>query len=232
MKAIVQIDIPLSKYNKDKPSPILDTLSYVSHYSKKSFKEYCSLYGHDHIVITEPVVNYSHPVWERLDFWFSSSWFEKYDEICYVDTDVYAHPESPDIFKACEQEKVFKRIPYHKADKKIKEGTLWEEVPERYKEVCFNAGVLLINKYLVEKTVDTIKDFKSTKYSDDSVLLNYSIMKSDIPVVNIDKRFNVKLTKDHLSGSNKDYFFLHAMGGLKITKKATVENFLRELYGK
>jgi hypothetical protein len=233
MKAIVQIDIPLSKYQvQDKESPVPAMEDYVSKYSKKAVAGYAAKYGHEHIIMTEPVVKYNHPVWERLDFWFNSEWLDKYEEVLYLDTDVFPLPTAPDIFAQSDNDVAYKRIPYWKADKPLTRGHCFAEYPERAKEVIFNAGVILINKALVDATLETVKDYKNPKFPDDSVLLNYAIMKSNLPIENIDKRFNVKLLPDHLKQKKLNVFFFHAMGLLKNRQPLQVEQFLEKIYGK
>lgn len=231
MRAIVQIDIPLSKYQvQDKVSPVPAMEDYVSKYSKKAVAEYAAKYGHEHIIITEPVVKYNHPVWERLDFWFNSEWLDKYEEVLYLDTDVFPLPTAPDIFAQSDNDVAYKRIPYTK--NVLGRGFPFDEYPERVSKVLFNAGVILINKALVDATLETVRDYKNPKFQDDSVLLNYAIMKSNIPIENIDRRFNVKLLYPHLAYKNPDVYFFHAMGQLKKQHPQQVQRFLRELYGK
>jgi len=231
MRAIVQIDIPLSKYAvQDKRSPVPAMEDYVSKYSKKAVAGYAAKYAHEHIIITEPVVNYNHPVWERLDFWFNSEWLEKYEEVLYLDTDVFPLPDAPDIFTQSDNDAVYKRIPYIK--NVLGRGLPFDECPKRVSKVLFNAGVMLINKSVVNATLETVRDYKNPRFADDSVLLNYAIMKSNLPVENIDKRFNVKLSPAHLTQEDPDVYFFHAMGLLKKNEPQRVEEFLEKIYGK
>lgn len=233
MKAIVQIDIPLSYYTEaEKVSPVKSMQSYVSKYSKHSFKKYCEKHEHEHIILTEPRLGYCHPVWERLDFWLNSEWLDKYEEVLYVDTDVYALPHAPDIFEEGSRPDTYKRIPYWKANRPLTRGVCFEEYPERAKKVIFNAGVIRISKALVDATIDTIKDYKNDKFPDDSVLINYAIMKSGLDIENINEKFNVKLLPEHLSAKQIKPFFLHALGNLKHSHPHEVEQFLEKIYGK
>lgn len=233
MKAIVQIDIPLSKYQvQDKESPVPAMEDYVSKYSKKAVAGYAAKYGHEHIIMTEPVIKYNHPVWERLDFWFNKSWFDRYDEILYVDTDVYPLPDAPDIFKECDRLNVFKRIFYQKAESQMPTDRCFNDVLDRYKEIFFNTGVILLSKNIVEKTLPTIKEYRSDKFRDDGVLINYAVMKSDLEIVQLDRRYNVKLLPAHLNQKKLNVFFFHAMGLLKKKHPEQVEQFLEKIYGK
>lgn len=232
MKAIIQIDIPLSRYTtEDKVSPVPATDNTIVSYSKKAVSDYCKKYGHDHILMTEPVINYNHPVWERLDFWFNKSWFDKYDEILYVDTDVYPLPDAPDIFKECDRLDVFKRIFYQKAESQMPTDRCFDDVLDRYKEIFFNTGVILLSKNVVEKTLPTIKEYRSDKFRDDGVLINYAVMKSDLEIVQLDRRYNVKLLHYHLNQKKHDVYFFHAMGLLKKSNPQSVKEFLRNIYG-
>lgn len=227
MKAVVQIDIPLSKYNIDtKGSKVSSTNKELTDLSIEKVGKYCSKYGHKHIVITEPVIGYCHPVWERLDFWLNPEWFEKYDEILYLDTDVYPSGKAPDIFEENTSKYHYRRIPYHKAERKAK--GVFAEIPNRYRECCANAGVMLLSKPLIDATVDTIKRYKEDRFTDDSVLINYAIMVSLIPVVDIPEGYNVKLNQCHLGDYKSGVYFFHASGNLKHTNKKEVLNYLKE----
>lgn len=210
MKAIVQVDISLDKYNMDKKkSRVIGRQDKVVELSKQRFAEYAKKYGHDHHVITEPRLGYQHPVWERLDFWFNPNWFEKYDEILYVDTDVFPTDNAPDIFEHGKGLKCYCRIPHFKA-KRERNGIFLDVDADTYRNTLFNAGVILINKELVDKTKGIVQKYREERFTDDSVLLNYAIMNSDIPVEQINKKFNVKMDKRcptawfyHLSGRKK-----------------------------
>ena len=94
---VIQYYIDIQKYsqpgfNNLKPSP-------METYSRNSFQEYCKKFDLDYLRITEPKVGFKHPTWERFDLWIDRSWWDKYDQIMYVDSDVIALPHAPNIFK-------------------------------------------------------------------------------------------------------------------------------------
>ena len=93
---IIQYYIDINLYSQPgfngiSPSP-------VEKYSEYSFKKYCAKFGHDFLRVTKPTFGYKHPTWERFALWFNSEWLDKYDQILYVDTDVFALDHAPDIF--------------------------------------------------------------------------------------------------------------------------------------
>ena len=231
MKAVVQFDIPIELYDVEKPTIIKTTQDWVAKYSKHSFETYCKKYGHEYILVTTPKVGYCHPTWERLDFWLDPSWFEKYDEILYVDTDVYALPTAPDIFEESARLDCFKRIPYWKADNPQDPSSILYEVKDRFKEIAFQPGVFLLNKTVAQATAEYIKQYKDERFPDDGVLVNYAIAKSTVEIQNINQKFNVKLLDTHLSMKALPVFFFHAFGYLKIHKPKEVKNFLKNIYG-
>ncbi|MFN9953873.1 MAG: hypothetical protein ACK55I_12305, partial [bacterium] len=101
------------------------TNEVIFNYSSKSFRDYCIKYDLDYILITEPKVNYIHPTWERLDLWINKDhWFDKYDSICYVDTDVFALPKADNIFSFSKDNK-FCRVPYWKANKELDQDSIF-----------------------------------------------------------------------------------------------------------
>ena len=89
---VIQYYIDIQKYtqpgyNNLKPSPIEE-------YSTHSFKQYCGKFDLDYCRITEPKINFKHPTWERFDLWTDPSWWGRYEQIMYVDSDVVALPDA------------------------------------------------------------------------------------------------------------------------------------------
>ena len=80
------------KFNNLKPSP-------METYSRNSFEIYCKKHNLDYLRISEPKLGFKHPTWERFDLWMDRSWYDKYEQIMYVDSDVIAMPHAPNIFK-------------------------------------------------------------------------------------------------------------------------------------
>jgi hypothetical protein len=79
---VIQYYIDINKYS----NPTFNNLgpSPIEKYSSYSFKKYCDKYNIDYIKITEPKLGFKHPTWERFDLWCDRSWWDKYDQICYV----------------------------------------------------------------------------------------------------------------------------------------------------
>lgn len=225
--AIVQFHINPDIYKITNKSSVLNKSNeQIFNYSKKSFEIYCDKYGIDYILVTSPKVNYVHPTWERLDFWLNKEfWLNSYENICYVDTDVFALPNSSNIFSYSKKDH-FSRIPYWKANKPLEEGSIFKNT--RFKDTCFQAGVILLNEYVIEKTLHDILNYKDLKFSDDSVLLNYAIANSDVKVYNIPETFNVKYSPTiDLSKIN----FTHAFGNYKVDNTETFLKTLKSIYG-
>lgn len=232
--AIVQFNIDsncdhifnYARSNTIKKSLINKTNSQIFDYSKKSFELYCRKYNIEHIIVTEPKINHKHPTWERLDLWFNDTWFEKYSNICYVDTDVFAMPWAKNIFNELEDDISFHRIPHLRSN----EDFFNSLNPDRVRECFFQAGVILLNKNVINATKTIIMDkYKEPVFTDDSVILNYAIITSDIKVKNINETFNVKLK---LTKIMNNVNFLHAFGRLKDTDPEGVINLLRRIFAK
>jgi hypothetical protein len=234
---IIQYYIDVKKYtdptyNNLTPSPLE---SYSSH----SFKEYCRRYGHDYRKITEPKINFQHPTWERFDLWTDRSWWDKYDQIMYVDSDVVAFPWAPDIFSADNNNKAFKSPWYHKfrdMDQKSEERyrqkfSFLSDMPNASVRTKFiQPGVFIVNKNCTEHMLPLIEKYKDIKDKDinDGVFLNYCIAKSGVPLVDLDKRFNHKN-----NGQRMDYktiYFLHAAGGKKHKKGVKLWKEMKMLF--
>ena len=93
---VIQYYIDTKKYSH----PSFNNLyaSPMEEYSRYSFQRYCKKFDLDYLKITEPKLGFKHPTWERFDLWLDRSWWEKYDQIMYVDSDVIAFDHAPNIF--------------------------------------------------------------------------------------------------------------------------------------
>lgn len=225
---VIQFNIDPNLYlNETKKTTLSKTNKFIFEYSQKSFKEYCNKFGVEHIVITQPKINYEHPTWERLDLWLDPYWVNTYDNICYVDTDVFAMPWAKNIFLESDKE-CFSRIPYWKADLMLQKYKLFYDCDhDRVRECWFQTGVILLNKNVILKTKKIMERYKESIFTDDGVLLNYAIINSELKIKNIQKEFNVKFTE---TSKLEDIQFLHAFGRLKDSNPDLVLNTLRSIY--
>ena len=214
---IVQFHIPASEY-KDPNYNNIGVNEQLLKYSLKSVKLYAQQHNVDYQLVQDKRINWIHPTFERLDLFFNEQWFETYDNILYLDTDLIVWPESPNIFDLYPSTTSFKvcqdRIAERRTEKQHKEivkdnilncfngGTL--------RLSRFNAGVFMLNKpsavmmreYLDYKNIDT----------DDNSLLIYAMLKSKVKTEKMDWRFNKK------NGTYKCYFG-HAYGQDKFKLK-------------
>lgn len=228
-KCVVQFDVPM-EYYKPYLSTIPKSNPLFTDYSVNSFIDYCSRFKYDYVLIKEPKILYEHPTWERLTLWLDPSWFNLYDEILYVDTDVYALPNSKDIFQENTSKDVFKRIPLNNPKPNTSPYCDWPDTKNIYEETIFNAGVVLISRKVKELTLPVIEDYKNKKYTDDSVLLNYAVIKSGLDIVNIPGSYNIKAKAQNLSDP-AEINFLHAYGLLKHKYPILMIKFLEKTYG-
>ena len=95
----------------------------VKHYAKKI--------NSDYKLITKPIINFKHPTWERFQL-FDDQWINNYDNILYLDTDVFTWPEAPNIFELLDNT-AFNIVKH--CNNKTYNG-----------HPMFNAGVFAINK--------------------------------------------------------------------------------------
>jgi len=236
-KLIIQYHIDKQYYpDFDKVSSIKKTKDYVEQYSKLSFELYCKKYHIDFIRVIEPKILHKHPTWERLDLWFDEDWFNKYDEICYTDTDVFALPWAQNIFNESDRLNCFKKAIYPKVTRySIKQHEILNQQDhllkqidiKRVRDAGFQAGVWILTKYSRDMTMEYIQQYISAKPKEDSHLLNWAVMKSNVDVVNLPSYYNVKYS----GVINENIIFLHAMGKRK-NKDNTLYKQLKGLFGK
>jgi hypothetical protein len=167
-------------------------------YSKKSSKLYADKCEADYILIDKPKINHVHPTFERFDLFFNNEWWNRYENILYLDTDVICWPDAPNIFKMYNNNKTFKVCYDTVARSKSthwhlnnsKNTILSKFAPDIIKTSKFNAGVLLLNKNSVEIIKSHIK-YKEVD-ADDNTILIYAMLSSQVPTEYMDWRFNKK----------------------------------------
>jgi len=166
--------------------------------STKMTQHYAKQYNCEYELITKPQINYRHPTWERFLI-FNDKYINNFDNILYLDTDIFPWLTSPNIFELVDNTKFNVARHYKNKTYKGLKG--------------FNAGVFCINKYCQLK----MKKFISKKIWDlhyeqdemweDSKELNELAFITNIDMNFLDAKWNLKNDKSgyftHLWGSQK-----------------------------
>ena len=213
----------------------------MERYSRYSFEKYAQKYGIDFLRITQSKLGYKHPTWERFDLWLDPIWFEKYDQIMYVDSDVIAMPHADNIFDAHTGLDSFKAARYTRYRSMALE---LQHAPERNPKGIFNlipaeeiqkkrfqTGVFILTKKVVNHMLPWIKQYQEIdkKYDiDDGTFLNWALMSSGVPYEDILSVWNIKN-----NGQNIDFGipkFLHCAGGKKYKKEYRLYKNLQEWF--
>jgi lipopolysaccharide biosynthesis glycosyltransferase len=182
-------------------------------YSTLSVEQYAKRIDADYKLVSQPKLNWVHPTFERFDLFFNDDWWENYDHILYLDTDVIVWPNAPNIFVEYPSKDNFKPV-YDRIARKnslsfhknLAKGTCLEKfAPEILRTSRFNAGVFMLNK----KSVDKIKSYLDYKnlQGDDNEQLIYAMLESGVKIETMDWKYNKK------NGTN--CYFGHAMGQKK-----------------
>jgi hypothetical protein len=211
----------------------LQPVQPLTEISKRSFQIYCKKYKIDFIKKTKPKLKYRHPAYERFDLWLSNSWWEKYDQICYVDADVFALPHAPNIFKNYPNLDTFKYCYYSKfrnekiknIKNKYKKTLLSTCNPKELKTKGFNSGVFILTKKSAKHMKPWIKLYQKLDH-DDNEILNWATIKSKVATTEMDKHYNYK--NAYYRGKPLSYFF-HAHGYKKKTKLNHLQAWLTSL---
>lgn len=235
---IIQYYIDTNKYsdpefNNLRPSPI-------EQYSSHSFRLYCDKYGCDYLKITEPKLGFKHPTWERFDLWCDRSWWEKYDQIMYVDSDVIALHHAPNIFeqyptidtrlKSAYYKKFRDSSPeaarYTQRDNPLIKDISGKQINSRFVQ----PGVLVLNKMSTEFMLPWIEKYKDITDDkiDDGMFLNYCIVKSEIPLLDMDQKWNHKNNGQHFNYDG--VYFLHCAGGKKHKRNVKIWQVLDKMF--
>jgi len=198
----------------------------MERYSRHSFELYAHKHGLEFLRITKPKLAYKHPTWERFDLWLEPSWFDRYDQIMYVDSDVIAMPHAPNIFAKHANLDSFKAACYiryrsmpledqHK--KQTNPNGIFDSVSsERMRQVRFQTGVFILTKRSAEHMLPWIRQYRDVdkQYNcDDGTFLNWAVMASGVAYEDMDKNWNVKNNGQSINFAEPN--FLHCAGGKK-----------------
>jgi hypothetical protein len=167
-------------------------------YSKKSARLYAEKCQVDYILVDQPRIKHVHPTFERFDLFFNKTWWEKYNHILYLDTDVICWPDAPNIFnmytnketfKVCEDRTALRRS--EEWHKEFDKNTILDQFnPKILRKERFNAGVFMLNQYSAKIMSSFLKYKEYT--DDDNRLLIYAMLASGVMTERMDKRFNKK----------------------------------------
>ena len=236
---IIQYYIDINLYpgiKKDSPSWLQIQPTSTEKYSKYSFEKYCQKYGHDFLRVTEPALLYRHPTWERFDLFFNSKWVDQYDQILYVDTDVFALDHAPDIFQHGLGLESFKSPRYSKYrnmdNKNLKKAMheIFDDVNlQKIRQIFFQSGVFMINKHCRDVMMPWVQKWKDFD-CDDGQFLAWCVAKSNVDYQDLNPQFNVKNNGLHRSWNYKRTWFLHSAGGRKYKSNSPLYDFLRKTF--
>ena len=214
-----------------------------------SVAEYCKKYAIDHIVLTEPKLKIRPdpsrtgrslqaveklgymPIYEKEN---AFEYFDRYDQIAIVDSDIYIKSTAPDIFLDLSQDYDFggvveRELPLnHKYKNKITKYsrsafTNLKDVDWRWNNLgaeFYNMGLMVMNKSFAKylngqtpKEFITRPEFKDFvdgvgffKWSTDQMLLNWFVKKEKMKCKNMDWRWNSLYTAVEKHKQKESYF--------------------------
>lgn len=229
---IVQYFIDTKLYTEPEYNDLSNKQDVFAQVSAKSFQSYAERYNCDYKLIDKPKLNHKHPTFERFDLWLDDSWWDTYDQIMYVDSDVFAMPGALNIFDQSNDDTSLKAAWSNKwqGDHKtshyenMRHGLLKEFSIEVMKAKGFQPGVFVLNKHVVQKMKPFIEKFREFD-EDDGVILMYATMASGVNVEHLDHKFNHK--RAYFMDAPPVYFF-HAAGHKKINYRSRIIHFLQK----
>ena len=196
--AIVQIYVSLEGYSFPNWIPQSDEISKISIMSAKN---YAKRIGADYFLLTDPYINFLHPTYERFRLFEEIKWTQEYSQVLYLDSDVFAYNNAPNIFEMYPDLNNFKVCQH------------WDEYRFKHKGVLpgtvgFNAGVFILTKYSRDIMLPFLNYKKNPpyKFHDNEALVD-CVKHSNVSIQTMDTMFNAK--------NYPDAYFCHAWGGGK-----------------
>ena len=222
--AIVQYYINPALYTDPTYNNLLSNVDSLAGISCRSFQSYAEKYGADFHYITQPKLGYRHPTYERFDLWLDPDWWDRYDQILYVDSDVFAIPGAPNIFDQYPDLNTFKvceSAAWQNGRKELK-GVLATISLEEQMMYGFQTGVFVLNRKVVEQMRPWIAQYQDIDGHDAHILI-WSTVQSQVNIQRMDERFNNK--RAYFRGRPPVYFF-HAQGQKKSTHGERIKQWL------
>lgn len=216
-----------------KPSKLYDTCV-------ESVSQYCKRYNIDHIIQKEPILKIKPdvfttnrskesyekyggflPIYEKEN---AFDYFDRYDQICIVDADIWIRPTAPNIFDHTDSSVDFagvverempiqpwyqqKIIGYSKMQYSNLHNNKADFKPNQLGFEFYNMGLMMMNKSITKYlngqsarqfiTRPEFKDFVDGqgpwKWSTDQTLLNYWVKKEKMKVQNLNWKWNALYT--------------------------------------
>jgi len=190
---IVQIYVDTKKYENPNLLPSFDELSTTSFTLAKHYAEEI---GADYLLLTDAYINHIHPTYERFRLFEESKWTDEYDQVLYLDSDVFIYQGSPNIFEM-----------YPGTDE-FKVCTHWSNYRYGVEEKSFNAGVFMMNKYSRNTMLPHLNyKLPVAPVGHDNAVLADCVEKSKVNLKFMDPKFNAK--------NSEIGFFCHAWGSGK-----------------
>ena len=192
--AIVQIYVDPTSYSNPNLMPKFDDLSKVSF---DLAKKYSQKINAEYFLITDARINYIHPTYERFTLFEDPYWTDNFDQILYLDSDVFIYDTAPNIFEMYPSLNNFKVCQH------------WSEVRFKHKGVRhgFNAGVFILTKYSRNIMLPHLNYKRIPQYKHDNEALIDCVINSKVEIETMDALFNAK--------NWPDAYFCHAWGGAK-----------------
>jgi len=216
MKKNLVVQIYCSLQHFDKPDFVgLSKHDEVMQLSTYMAKEYAKRCGADYLLITEPVINFRHPTYERFRLWEEDHWWEEYQQILYLDTDVFCWEHAPNIFEEFPgpEFKIARYIHWAESETPTAiydDGYFKGYTHKQLSDVFTNAGVLLITKESRDVMLPFL-DYRNTPEDvHDNMYLHKLLIDSQSPLVVMPSRWNYKNAQ-----KNKEVYFSHLWGGKK-----------------
>lgn len=205
---ILQVAVPMPPLNKK----VNSTLSYMKDmydHSQVVMKEYADRVGADYVCITEMDLKYTHPTFLRFKIFEQ---FKEYDQIMYVDADMFFHDMTPDLFEFTSRQR---ETAFMKIDSALPETSIIynKNLRTSKTEKYYNAGFFLFKREFIDKFWknhwDTMDRYKNTQWRDQDAL-NYMIRNEHEDIFLLSRDWNGVMAVEkplfnvHYTGLRKD----------------------------
>lgn len=189
-----------------------EMLASASHPAMKDYAARCGA-DFESFPVNAPLPEGLSPAWLKLIGIHKR--LEKYDRVCFIDTDLIIHPEAPNLFDVVPPEKfgaffegLFIAQRFYSLEQALKDYAITTK--RKYQGEYFNSGVMVLSK--LHRDIFIWPESQHSNFYEQG-LLNARVFASEIPVHRLNYKFNRMNFYDKLIGEDRRAsWFVHYAG--------------------
>lgn len=218
----------VSKDTKPKPFAVVticagDLYQRIGEITHPSLQAYAMKCNADFIVMDKIDPRHTCPGYQKLEL---REFFEVYERVLYVDSDIIIREDAPDLFQAVPVETVALYNEGANLERRDSKGIFMPDAHAWVQDrTYYNTGVMLVSRCHIDLFIQPAKEVDNFY---EQTHLNWRLHQLGYPVFQLHHKFNRMMWVSNLTGENRlDSYFLHYAGQFSNTPADVQEMTLR-----